>query len=210
MARRRDRRLAAAAHDRQLAVLGAGLPARDRRVDDREAARLAFLGELSRQPCRRRGVVDEERARRPSRRTRPRRRSSPAARSWSLPTQAITTSAPAAASEALAARLAAMRLDPGPRLFGAAVVDGQIVPGGSEMTGHRGAHHAEAEKCDACHGRGDRACWPPAPDGPGHPTHWGLTLPRRQRVSRMSRGETARRIGVVTAQTSLPIVAVSP
>jgi hypothetical protein len=56
-----ERRLIAAAHHRQCAVDGAGLTAGDRRVDEVQAACKRSRMQLTRDGCRRRGVIDEDR-----------------------------------------------------------------------------------------------------------------------------------------------------
>ena len=47
-----------------------------------------------------------------------------------------------------------MRRDPRLGLFGAAVVDGDVVARVGEMARHRPAHHAQPDECDFCHVRG--------------------------------------------------------
>jgi hypothetical protein len=102
--RRRDRRLAAAAHDRKRAFLGAGLAARHRRVDDLRPRALAFLRQ--RRASRADAVVWSTKSAPAA--IAPNAPSEPvvtSSTSRSAPTQAITASAPAAASAALAAAL---------------------------------------------------------------------------------------------------------
>ena len=45
----------------------------------------------------------------------------------------------------------AVESDPGERLVGVAVEDGDGMAGGGEMAGHRGTHHAEADEGDGTH-----------------------------------------------------------
>jgi hypothetical protein len=51
---------------------------------------------------------------------------------------------------------AAMLFHPGIRLCGGAVIDGDVVPGSGEMSGHRISHHAEPDEGDFAHGLSSR------------------------------------------------------
>ena len=87
VARRLEHRLVVGpAHHRQLPVLGAGLPARHRGVDEADPALGAGGGQLAGEHGRRRRVVDEDRPRRPSPPARPRSPWTTARTSSSLPT----------------------------------------------------------------------------------------------------------------------------
>ena len=48
--------------------------------------------------------------------------------------------------------LATMLFHPGFSLGGGAVIDGNGVPFGLQVAGHRIAHHAQAQECYVCHG----------------------------------------------------------
>ena len=67
--------------------------------------------------------------------------------SSSLPTHISTRSAPAAAAAGVGALLPGCCAEPARGRRRRAVVDGDAVPGLREMSGHRIAHHAQAEKC---------------------------------------------------------------
>ena len=145
--RLREHRVVAADHDRQLAVLGAGLPARDRRVEEGDAASLARRRSLRarlppKRSCDRRGSrpSSSRRARRPAVAT--------ARTSSSLPTHISTMSALRAASAGVGADCAAVLRDPLLGLRGGAVVHGDVVAGLRQMACHRIAHDAEAEECE--------------------------------------------------------------
>ena len=144
-------RVVAAAHHGEHAVLGAGLAARNRRVDEVEAALLRFGMKLARDLGRGRGVVDHDRA---------------LARAGEDAVLAehhfaqIVVVADAGHDEILAlGRLfrgrrafAAVLRDPFFGLGGGAVVDRDLVAAfGLEMPRHRVAHHAEPDECDLCH-----------------------------------------------------------
>ena len=118
-----------------------GLPAGDRRVDEGHVpARPGNGVQFARDLCRHGGVIDERRPRPCPRTRRPAPRQT-LRRSSSLPTQAITKSAPCG-------RLARGRL-PGPAMTGhpglrlgvGAVVDRHLVACPGEVTGHRTPHH---------------------------------------------------------------------
>ena len=125
----------------------AGLAARDRRIDEVEAALLAPRRRARARPRPRRWCGRRTPRPCPCRR---RRRLSPSVtsrRSLSLPTQHKTKSWPAAASFGVCGALAAELADPLLGLGGGAVVDGDVVAAlVLEMPGHRVAHDAEAEK----------------------------------------------------------------
>ena len=91
-------------------------------MNDRPALWRAAL-QFARNGGRRGGVIDEHRAAASCRRRRPASPSTTERRSSSLPTQANTKSAPAAASRGVGAARRRTRPDPGLRLGGRAVVD---------------------------------------------------------------------------------------
>ena len=141
----------AAAHHREHAVLGAGLAAGDRRIDEVEAALFRFGVQFPRNRSRCRGVVDHDRA-------------FAHACEHAVGTEhdfaQIVVIADAGHHEVLArgCRLrrrrafAAVLRDP---FFGfgrGAVVHRDLVAAlGLEMPRHREAHHAKSDKCDLCH-----------------------------------------------------------
>ena len=86
--------LLAADHHRQLAVLGAGLAAGDRRVEEIDARLLGLLGDLAGELGRGRRVVDQHRALAHAREHARRRHRARCAHRASLPTQTKTKSAP--------------------------------------------------------------------------------------------------------------------
>ena len=140
----------AAAHHGQCRVLGAGLPAGDRGVDEGEAGGLGrfvkFTGDLGRGG----GVVDEDRAFLHSREG--------AVRSKGDAAQVVVV-ADAGEDDLLSpgglargrGMGAAMRRDPGLRLRGRSIVDGDLVALAGEVAGHRPTHHAEAQERDLRH-----------------------------------------------------------
>ena len=141
----------AAAHHGEHAVLGAGLAAGDRRVDEIEAALLGFRMQLARDLGRGGGVVHEHRALLDAMEgaVRPERHLA----------QVIVV-ADAAHDEVLAfgrlfrrRRLASPVLaHPFLGLGGGAVIDRDLVPAlVLEVPGHGIAHDAEPEECHLCH-----------------------------------------------------------
>ena len=148
----------AAAHHGERAVDRAQVAARDRRVDEADAAPAA--ASASSRATAAEAVVWSTKiaprfmpAKAPSAPMVIERRSS------SLPTQAKTISAPSAAAAGVARALAAVFLDPLPGLGGGAVVDGHGVAGARQVAGHRIAHHAQAEEGDAARRDRGRRLW---------------------------------------------------
>ena len=141
----------AAAHHGEHAVLGAGLAAGHRRIDEIEAALLRLGVKLARDLGRGGGVIDEHRAL-----AHAVERAVVAERDLAH----VVVVADAHHHEVLAGRgllrrrgfLAAVLRDPFVGLGGGAIVDGDLVAAlVLEMPGHRIAHHAEAEKCHFRH-----------------------------------------------------------
>ena len=142
----RKRLRLAAAHHREHAVLGAGLAAGDRRIDEIEAAPFGFGVQFARDLRRRGGVIDEDRA---------------LARAGEHAVLAehhfaqVVVVADAGHDEILAfgrlprrrRALAAELRDPFVGLGGGAVIDGDVVAAlGLQMAGHRVTHDAQADK----------------------------------------------------------------
>ena len=141
----------AAAHDRQLAVLGPGLAAGDRRVDEVESRIRRLRLKLPGHPGRDGGVVDEERARLHSREGAVVAKAD-AAQIVVVSDAGHDESRPRSRLPRRRRALAAMLLDPFLRLGGGAVVDPHLVARRLEMARHGVAHDPEPEKCQLRHG----------------------------------------------------------
>ena len=147
-----ERRLVAAAHHGEHAILGAGLAARHRRVDEIEAAFFGFGVQLARDRGRGGGVIDDDRALAGA--------GVDAVLAEHDFAQVIVV-ADAGHDEVLAGRgglrrrraLAAILGDPFVGLGAGAVVDRDVVAAlVFQMSGHRVAHHAQADKRHLRHG----------------------------------------------------------
>jgi hypothetical protein len=145
--------LAAAAHDRECAILRPRLAAGDRRVDGADAALRAGGEELAGDHGRRGGVVDEEAA-----------GSEPGegpllAQGHGAQVVVVADAgkghlgALGGGARRRGARTAmpSMLRDPGLGLGFCPVIDRDLVPGGGDMPGHGIAHHAEPDEGDLGH-----------------------------------------------------------
>ena len=134
-----------AAHDGELAVLGALFAARHRGIDEAEAACVRGFAELACDGGRRRGVVDEHR-------TFFHRGEGPA-----FPQRdgaQVRVASDAGHDDVRfrgglgrrSSRAAAMLARPALRLVFAAVVDRHLMSGADQMAGHRITHHAQTDE----------------------------------------------------------------
>jgi len=146
----RHRLRRAAAHDRKLPLLGARLSARNRRIDAQDALPPPFLGQPPRDLRRDGGVIDEQR---------PFAHVAEGAVMAERHLLQIIVRADAADDDVRTPgcgrrrrrQRAAVPRHPVARLVGGAVVDGDMMLRGSEVTRHGRAHHAEPDECDPCH-----------------------------------------------------------
>jgi hypothetical protein len=140
-----ERALLAAAHNRELAALGARLAARHRRIDEVDADLLCRRMQLAGDVGRSRGVVEQDRAL---------RHAGEGAVVAQHHRAQMAVVADAAEYDLLARgrflrrlrRFALVLLGPGLGLGEGPVVDRHIVALGGEMSRHRKAHHAQTQK----------------------------------------------------------------
>ncbi len=140
----------AAAHHGEDALLGAGLAAGDRRVDEGGATRLGGLGQLARHGGGGGGVVDEDGTR---------VEALEGAAGGGRDTAQVVVVADAGEDDLgplgrrgwRRGRRVAVRFHPGSGAARRSVVDGHGMSLGGEMTRHGIAHHAEPDECHARH-----------------------------------------------------------
>ncbi|SCM75489.1 hypothetical protein KL86PLE_20157 [uncultured Pleomorphomonas sp.] len=141
----------AADHDGQRAVLGAGLSAGHRRVEEIEAEGGRLFLELAGDAGRRGGVIDEDGARLHA--------GEGAVRTEHDGAEIVVVADAGEHEIGLRRRLARRRrgasaegIYPGLRLGAGPIVDRHVVAAARpKMTGHRVAHYAESEEYDLCH-----------------------------------------------------------
>jgi hypothetical protein len=140
----------AAAHDGELAVLGPGLSAGHRRVDEMKVERLRFGGKLAGDMGGDGGVIDEDRALGHA-------REGPVRASADLGEVVVVADAghdevgPRRGLARGRSRAALVFRGPGFGLGGGAVVDRHLMSLGRQMPGHREAHDSQAKKCHFRH-----------------------------------------------------------